>query len=352
MNNYKSFLPFPVKVMATGGSRGLAEDVCNILRDKLPKELQPNGNLTLEQPVVSRFSNNNIQVQVPNVRGHYVVIIHTSTPNVNEELIELFALIDAVRNASPANLLLVFPNYPYARSDRKNQPRISTMAQCLAKLLNSLGLKKVILVDPHDLHIKHYFDPTADEISTIYLIIDYLERNFFTKYEKKDVTLVFPDAGASKRFDKVPEIIGVRQANINKERKDNSEDPTIGLIVGEVKDRICLLIDDELLTGSTAIKDAEKLKQAGAKSIFMVAIHAFLRDQKKSREDLIKYLVNSPIEQFIFTDTIPADDLKKNSSKFVILPTAGLLAETISRTVQNQSLTPLYDLEAVNIYRV
>ena len=164
-----------VKVFSTTGSEVLASEVCESLKPRLPDQLIPGRELVLSRSNVQRFSNQNIQVQVDNVRGHFVVVIHTQVPPVNDGLIELFALLDAINNARPADVLLVFPYMPYVRSDRKNKPRISTMAHRLAHILSvSFEIKRVILLDPHDSHIKHYFNPVADEISAIYLMIDWM----------------------------------------------------------------------------------------------------------------------------------------------------------------------------------
>lgn len=350
-----SFL-LPVKVFTTSGSEGLAKEVCEVLRPRLPKECQPAGPLSLGTVTVERFSNDNLQAQIENVRGHFVVVIHTQVPPVNDRLIELFALLDAIINAGPADILLIFPYMPYGRSDNKNQPRISTMGYRLAHILiNSFRIRRVILLDPHDSHIKHYFDPAADEISAIYLMIDYLEREVFRSQpnskSKKDSVLVFSDAGSAKRYGQVAHLLGLPEVYASKERLDDKENPVLRKVVGDVKGKFCLLIDDEMLTGNTAIKDAKMLKQEGATSVYMLAIHAILASKELSGADLIKKLNDSPIEKFVVTNSVPVSHKLINPSKFIVLSIAPLLAEAIKRTVLDESLTQLHQLSNVSLYR-
>lgn len=346
------FAPLPVKVFATTGSDILAEKICGALQSRLPFDLQPGGRLILGKHIVERFSNDNIQVQVENVRGHFVVIVHTQVPPVNDRLFELFALLDAVINARPGDTLLVFPYMPYARSDRKNKPRISTMGHRLPHILTtSLEIERVILLDPHDSHIKHYFVPAADEISAIYLLADYLKREILFSKPKESSVIVFPDAGAAKRFEQISSLVRLPIAYLDKSRLDESEKPQINRVVGEVKDKLCILIDDEILTGGTAISDAEMLLNEGADSVYMVAVHAILAHKKLSDAELIQKLEKSPITRFIVTDSVPILHKLSDSTKFIVLPIAALLAEAIKRTVLGESLTELHKPETVPLYR-
>ena len=242
-------MSYPVKVFSTRGSDVLAKAVCEALKTRLPKDLWSEGCLKPGKIKVVRFSNENLQVQVENVRDHFVVVIHSQVPPVNERLVELFCLLDALKGARPVDILVVFPCYPYARSDKKNQPRISTMAYRFAHILNySFGIERVMLLDPHDDHIKHYFDPVADEITSIYLLFDYLERNVFTFQPKEESVLVFPDEGASKRYSGFARLLRIPTAYIDKGRSDDREQPEVKGIIGNVEDKFCLMIDDEILT--------------------------------------------------------------------------------------------------------
>lgn len=339
-----------VKVFTTTGSEGLADNVCQSLQSRLPSQFQVGDKLNLSKVDVERFSNENLQIQVKNVRGHFAVVIHTQTPPVNDRLIELFALLDAINNARPADVLLVFPYMPYSRSDQKNQPRISTMGHRLPHILStSFGIKRVILLDPHDSHIKHYFNPAADEISAIYLLINYLEKEVFNSQPKDKSVVVFSDAGSAKRYGKVAYLLGLSTAYIDKNRPDNLEKPDFNDVIGNIEERLCLLIDDEILTGETAIGDAKRLLSRGAKSVFVAAIHAVLACKELTKAELIKKLESSSVEKFIITDSIPHNPAIL-PDKFKVLSVAALLAEAIKRAVLGESLTELHQLENVSIY--
>lgn len=340
-----------VKVFSTTGSEVLAKEICKSLRPRLPDQLTSGGNLNLSNSDVQRFSNENMQVQVENVRGHFVVVIHTQVPPVSDGLIELFALLDAINNARPANVLLVFPYMPYSRSDRKNKPRISTMGCRLAHIFSqSFGIKRVILLDPHDSHIKHYFDPVADEISATYLLVDYLERKVFNNLDKSQSIVVFSDQGSATRYKSVAYLLRLPTAYIEKDRPDDSERPKLSRIVGEVRGKHCILIDDEILTGSTAVGDAEILKENDATSISMIAVHLILRDKKMREVELMEKFNNSFIERFIVTDSIPQNQ-EILGPKFIVLSIAPFLGEAIKRSIVGQSLTELHQKDSVKLYR-
>ena len=276
-----------VKVFATRGSDGLAREVCGYLRKRLPKKLQPDRHLTLGMVNIEEFSNENIFVQVENVRDHFVIIFHTQTPPVNKGIIELFHLIDAINNARASDILIVFSCIPYARADKKDQPRISVFSKVMADILNNaFGVRRVILLDPHDTHIKHYFKPSADEISAIYLLIDYIERNVFTSKSKENSVVVFSDTGAAKRYGKVAELLGIPEAYIPKQRNDNTEKSQAKRVVGDVKEKFCLLVDDEIMTGGTAINDAKMLLSEGATSVIMLAVYGILADKKMPQAEM------------------------------------------------------------------
>jgi ribose-phosphate pyrophosphokinase len=234
---------------------------------------------------------------------------------------------------------------PWARSDRKNKPRISVMAKRLAQFIShSFRIDNVLLLDPHDGHLKHYFEPDADEITALYLLLDYVKREMFKKHPAEEWILVFADGGAAKRFEYVPHILQLPTAYIDKGRKDDD--------VGDVSGRRSLLIDDEALTGNTALKDAELLLEAKAASVSAVFIHGPLADKRKKDDAaVVKMIESSKIDHVITTDSVPVEVKLSADSKIVVLSVAALSAEAISRTVQNASITYLYDPLNIERYR-
>src|SRR5579862_3978962 len=191
-----------VKLFATTGTEPLADEVFELLGPTLADSNMEVGRGKTE---IRRFSNENLEVQVDNVRDHTVVVLHSQVPPVNEHLIELMALLDAVNNAHPRSTFLAFSYMPYCRSDRKNRPRISVMGQRLPEILNNvLGVRRVLLIEPHDPHIKQYFVPTADEVPGVPLLVEHIRSRFHNGWRSEDCVLVFADTGAARRFEEVP----------------------------------------------------------------------------------------------------------------------------------------------------
>ncbi len=300
------------------------------------------------EATVNRFSNENLEVQVENVRDCIVVVLHTQAPPVSEGIVELMALLDAISNAHPRRTFVAFPYMPYARSDRKNRPRISVLGQRLPEILNTvLGVKRVLLVEPHDPHLKQYFLPTADEIPGTPLLVEHIRETLGEECRDGKCVLVFADAGAAKRYEQLPFTLRIDQAYIHKARTDHSESPTIRALTGDVKGRHCLLIDDEILTGNTVLKDAMLLKEAGAASVRMYATHAVFADQNLTTEQLMKKLTESgAVDHYVVTDTIPvAAKVALAPEHFTVLPVAPLLGEAIKRMIVGESLSALHRIE-------
>lgn len=342
-----------VKVLTTSGSRKLAQGVCAELTHRLPSQLRAGKSMQLSEVNVEKFSNENILVQVENVRGCLVVVIVTQTNFLHDNLFEFFAILDAVDNAHAADVFVVFPCMPYARSDLKNKPRISAMAKRLADFLcKTYNIKNVLLMDPHDGHVKHYFEPAADEITASYLLVDYIQKKYFPTHAKEGCTLVFADAGAAKRFERVPDLLGIPSAYFDKRRANHDEQPEVKRLVGDVRERDCIILDDEILTARTLLADAETLlkPENKARSVSSATIHGVLARKSVSNEEFIASLEASPIEQFILTSSVPVEKVE-GREKFKVLNTNALIAEGIARIVTQESVTELHSLESVDKYR-
>jgi len=323
----------------------LAKGVFCELQDRVKKVTSrycvETGELT-----VSRFSNENIEVQVGNVRDHIAVVLHSQTPPVNDGLIQLFAVLDAINNAHPRQTFVVFPYMPYCRSDRKNRPRISVMGQRVPEILNRvLGVRRVMLLEPHDPHIKQYFVPTADEVPGVPLLVDYIRREYLNRWNHEDCVVVFADSSAAKRFEEVPTSLGLEPAYMYKTRVDNSESPQVKAVSGNVRGKHCLLVDDEILTGNTVMKDAVVLKDQGAASVHMLAVHGILSDKSLSNEQLINKLVDSAVDEFVITDSVPLKNkVQLAEGRIKVIPIAPLLAEACKRLILGESLSELHRL--------
>jgi ribose-phosphate pyrophosphokinase len=198
-------------------------------------------------------------------------------------------------------------------------------------------------VEPHDPHLKQYFVPTADEIPGTQLMVQHIRQTLFTDSTPDRCVLVFADAGAAKRYEELPFSLGIDQAYIHKSRTDHSESPTIRALTGEVRGKHCVLVDDEILTGNTVLKDAKLLKEAGALTVSMYATHAVFADQRIDAQELIQKLASSAVDKFIVTDTIPvAHKVAHAPERFTVLPIAPLLGEAIKRMILGESLSELH----------
>ena len=334
-----------VKIFATTGMEDLAAQVVREVRNNFA-EHDDEYQIEVGEHTVSKFSNENIEVQVSNVRDHIVVVLHTQTPPVSDGLIQLLALLDAINNAHPRQTFVVFPYMPYSRSDRKNRARISVMGQRLPEILHRvLGVRRVMLLEPHDPHIKQYFTPTADEVPAVPLMVEHIRRNVLSKWAPEDCAVVFADSGAAKRYEEVPPSLGVAPAYIYKTRSDNSESPTIKAVSGNVRDKHCFIVDDEILTGNTVLRDAAILKSEGAASVHMLAIHGVFADQKMTTPQLMTKLTNSPVDEYVVTDSIPlGEKAHLANGKLTVIPIAPLLGESIKRLILGESLSELHRL--------
>lgn len=323
----------------------LASGVFHELRERIERRSDrycvEQGELTL-----STFSNGNIEVQVGNVRDHVAVVLHTQTPPVADGIIQLFAVLDAIGNAHPRQTFVVFPYMPYSRSDRKNRARISVLGQRIPEILNHvLFVRRVLLLEPHDPHIKQYFVPTADEVPGVPLLVDYIRREYLSRWKAEDCVIVFADSGAAKRFEEVPPALGLEPAYMYKVRVDNSESPEVKAVTGNVKGRHCFLMDDEVLTGNTVIRDAKVLKEQGAASVHMLAVHGVFACKGLSDQDYIRKLLDSEVDEFVVTDSVPlGNKADLAGGRLKVIPIAPLLGEACMRLLVGDSLSELHGL--------
>lgn len=350
----------PVRFFATGGSEEIAAAMLPFLKQRLGNSLVT---AVLPQHVPTWFSNGNIEVQVEDVRGCTAVVVSTQAPPVAEHFLELLALLQALRDAHVEDILLVFPYMPFSRSDRKNKPRISTMGQLLPEIISKvLEVRRVLLCDPHDSHLKHYFKPVADEISAVYLVADAIEQHpFFAGVPKEERCIIFADTTALKRYGKLAHILDIGTGFIDKDRPDNTENPHVKQLIGEVKGKTVLLVDDEILTGSTSLKDSDSIYADGARTVGACAIHPILEDKRVyeeagNREKGIALLMDrfekSRINSFIVGNTVPVMGKIPFSTKFSVVRIEKFVAESIARILIGQSLTELHRLESVPLYRI
>ena len=284
---------------------------------------------------IKSFSNDNLFVSVDEaVRGDDVFVIQTQTPPVDKHLMELFILIRTLRDANARRITAVLPYLPYVRSDKRDQPRVCITARLVADLLETAGAHRVVVMDMHAPQIQGFFSIRCDQLSATTEIISHLKKN----WNLENYCIVAGDAGAAKMIRRYADGLQLPIAMMDKRRDGNDETVKIKGVIGDVRDKNVLIIDDETQTGGTLIKDAEfLLGEAGAKSVDACVVHAALGPDVDSR------LNNSSIQKFITTDTIPTND--HNLKNHEIVSVTKKFAEAIRRIHSDESIGSLNALD-------
>ena len=296
----------------------------------LAKGIADYMNLPLTDASVRRFADNEIFVEIhENVRGEDMFVIQSTSHPANDNLMELLIMIDALRRSSAHRITAVIPFYGYARQDRKDQPRVPITAKLVANLLVSAGANRLLTMDLHAQQIQGFFDIPVDHLYAAPVIYDYLN-----KKKLSDIVVVSPDVGGLKMAYAYSQHLDTDLAIIAKRRKSATEVESVA-IIGEVRGKNVLLVDDLTETAGTLTKGAELLKKKGAKRIIACVSHAILGDQG------IERLRKSAIDELITTDTVTRPAIR--GVKITTLSVAGLLGEAIKRIHNNSSVTSLFE---------
>ena len=264
-----------------------------------------------------------------NVRGEDVFIVQSTSPPTNHHLMELFIMIDAVRRASANRITAVLPFYGYARQDRKDQPRVPITAKLVANLLVAAGANRILTMDLHAQQIQGFFDIPVDHLYAAPVMYEYLK-----KKDLKDLVVVSPDVGGLKMAYAYSQVLEGGLAIVSKRRKSATEFASLA-VIGEIRGKNVLLVDDLTETAGTLTMAAGHLKKKGAKRILACVSHAILNDVGVER------LRKSAIDELITTDTV----LRPEISGITTLSVAGLLGEAIKRIHSNSSVTSLFEFK-------
>jgi ribose-phosphate pyrophosphokinase len=279
-----------------------------------------------------RFTNENLKVKIDeNVRGADVYVVQPSCPPVSEGLIELLIMLDALRSASAERITAVTPYYPYVRSDKKDEPRISITARLMADLLETAGANRVIAVDLHSPQVQGFFRIPSDQLSARALLVEHFRK----RPDLGEHVVVAPDAGEVKDAAGFAKRLGVPLAIVDKRRYGDDEKARAVHMVGDVAGKRALIIDDEIATGGTVIESADFVLRQGAKDVSVAVVHPVLSGNAVAR------LRAAPITELVVTDTIPLPP-EKQDPKITVLSVANLLAEAIARVHDGRSVSELY----------
>ena len=296
------------------------------LAEKITKYLGKN----LSNADVTRFSEGEIFVKINNdVRGKDVFIVQPTCPPPNENLMELLIMIDALKRASASRITAVIPYFGYARQDRKDQPRVPITAKLVANLITAAGVDRILTMDLHATQIQGFFDIPVDHLYAASVVIEEIKKMKFIK----ELVVVSPDVGSIKMARAFAKSLGTSLCVVDK-RRVNDKEAEVMNIIGDVKGKDVLMVDDIIATAVSITEAAKALKNKGANKIYVFASHGVLSGPAYDR------LRKSSIEKIIITDSMP---LKKKNKRIEIISVSDLMGEAIRRIHHNESVSSLFD---------
>ncbi len=310
----------PIKIFGGGSNRALANEISAAL------------DVPLAELTIFRFSDGEIGVRIDeSVRGEDVFVIQPTCPPVNENLMELLVIVDALRRASADRITAVIPYFGYARQDRKIRPREPISAKLVANLLTAAGCQRILSVDLHAGQIWGFFDIPLDHLPSRIILGDYIAHK-----ELENLVIVSPDVGGVPRARDFAKQLGAPIAIIDKRRDKPNQVKEIVHVIGKVHRKTAIIVDDIVDTASTLTLGAQALLKRGVTSVYACATHALLSGAAAQR------IASSPIQELIVTNTIPLPP-EKQSDKITVLSVAPLLAEAIRRVNEDRSVSQLFD---------
>ena len=307
-----------VKIFALSSNKKLAQEIADYI------------GIPLSQSEVTRFADGEININIPEtVRGHKVFVIQSTNPPVNEHIMELLIMIDALKRASAREINVVIPYYGYSRQDRKTKARQPISAKLVANLIQVAGATRVICMDLHAAQIQGFFDIPIDNFRSLPLIAKYMkEKNL------QDIVVVSPDHGGVARARTLADALSAPIAIIDKTRPEANVAEVMN-IIGRVKGKNCILIDDMVDTAGSVSAASKALQEAGAKDIYCCCTHPLFSG------DAIKLIMDSPILEMVCTDTIELPE-EKYFPKLVQLSVSELLGQGLINIIDDQGVSTLF----------
>src|SRR6516165_5293047 len=307
------------KIFSGTANEALADEVCHFL------------GLTRGQAMITRFRDGECYVQIQeNVRGADVFVMQPTCRPVDEHLMELLLLIDALKRASARRITTVIPYYGYARQDRKDKPRVPVSSKLVADLLTTAGAHRALVVDLHAPQIAGFFNIPVDHIFASPVLVDH-----FRKMQLPNLTVVSPDAGGVERARFFAKKIDAALAIVDKRRTDMNVAEVMH-VIGDVRGRTCLIIDDIIDTAGTLVKTVDALLKAGARQVYACASHPVLSGPA------IQRISESNLTEVVVTNTIPLTGLAQAEPKIKVLSIAGLLGRAIQSIHEETSVSTLF----------
>ena len=308
------------KIFSGSSNRALSEEVCKFV------------GVPLGESKLQRFADGEVYFQLlENVRGVDVFVVQPTCRPVDEHLMELLIMIDALKRASAGRITVVMPYYGYARQGRKDRPRVAITAKLVADLLSTAGANRALLVDLHAAQIQGFFNIPVDHLFASPVLVGYVR-----DLGLPDLTVVSPDAGGVERARFFAKKLEVPLAIVDKRRTDMNVTEVMN-VIGDVEGRTCLILDDIIDTAGTLVGTVEALLDQGAKKVYACATHPVLSGPA------IERIANSRLEQLIVTNTIPLRDEALRVPKIKVLSIAGLLGRAIESIHMETSVSTLFN---------
>lgn len=312
-------MPDKLRIFSGSSNPGLAQEIADRL-------YMPLGNVT-----ITRFSNENIKAKInESVRGKDVFVIQTSCPPLSDHIIELLVMLHAFKSASSGRITAVIPYFPYVRSDKKDEPRISITAKLMADLLATAGADRVLTMDLHAAQIQGFFNMPADQLLALPILCEY-----FKQKKLEDLVVVAGDVGRAKLNRRYAERLDSPLAILDKRRERDDEKAEVISVIGEVNGKNAVMFDDEILTGGSLMELVRALKEKGANEIYAGITHGILSG------DAIERIKGSPVKELVVTNTVPVPP-EKRIDKITVLSVAELFAEAIKRIHYSESVSSLF----------
>ncbi len=308
-----------LKVFSGASHAALAREICGELE------------IPLGRSHTTRFSNENLKIKIEeNVREQDVFVVQTACPPLSEHIIELLILLDALKHSSAKRVTAVLPYFPYARSDKKDEPRISITARLMADMLATAGADRVLTVDLHSPQIQGFFSIPADQLTAVPVLCERLKQD-----DLSNTVVVAADVGEAKDAGRFAKRLDLPIAFIDKRRTGDDEKAQATHVIGDIAGKHCLLVDDEMATGGTIFAATEFLLNRGAASVSAAVVHAVLSGRAMDR------LSASRLSRLLVSNTIPIT-VQHPSPQIEVLSVAPLLATAIAHIHDGDSVSELF----------
>ena len=309
-----------MKLLTGNSNKVLSKNIAQYLKSKLVNSS------------IRRFADGEIYVEInENIRGNSIFIIQSISSPANDNLMELLLSIDALKRSSAKNITAVIPYFGYARQDRKVVPRTSISAKLVSNLITKSGADRVVTVDLHAGQIQGFFDIPVDNLFATPIFARHIKK----KIKSKKIICVAPDVGGTERARALGKLLNVGLAIVDKRRPKPGQSQVMN-VIGDVKDKTCVIVDDIIDSGGTIVNAAKALKARGAKDVYVYITHGVLSG------DAIKKIKSSVIKNLVITDTIDNIQKTKNVKNIEVLPISGLMGEAIKRISNSTSVSDLF----------